>query len=62
MPQAVKDCMDAGIRIKIVTGDTPGTAREIGRQIGLWTEEDSPDRLMTGVGSSRLRTRNCWTA
>lgn len=49
VPQAVKDCMDAGIRIKIVTGDTPGTAREIGRQIGLWTEEDSPDRLMTGV-------------
>ena len=25
VPQAVKDCMDAGIRIKIVTGDTPGT-------------------------------------
>lgn len=49
VPQAVKDCMDAGIRIKIVTGDTPGTAREIGRQIGLWTEEDTPDRLMTGV-------------
>lgn len=38
VPQAVKDCMDAGINIKIVTGDTPGTAREIGRQIGLWTE------------------------
>lgn len=49
VPQAVKDCMDAGISIKIVTGDTPGTAREIGRQIGLWTEADTPDRLMTGV-------------
>ncbi len=49
VPQAVKDCMDAGINIKIVTGDTPGTAREIGRQIGLWTEADTPDRLMTGV-------------
>lgn len=50
VPQAVKDCMDAGISIKIVTGDTPGTAREIGRQIGLWTEADTPDRLMTGCG------------
>lgn len=49
VPQAVKDCMHAGIRIKIVTGDTPGTAREIGRQIGLWTEKDTPDHLITGV-------------
>lgn len=49
VPQAVQDCMQAGISIKIVTGDTPGTAREIGRQIGLWTEQDTPDRLMTGV-------------
>ena len=53
VPQAVKDCMDAGISIKIVTGDTPGTAREIGRQIGLWTEADTPDRLMTGVEFER---------
>ena len=36
VPQAVKECIDAGIQIKIVTGDTPGTAKEIGRQIGLW--------------------------
>lgn len=49
VPQAVQDCMDAGISIKIVTGDTPGTAKEIGRQIGLWSDADTPDRLMTGV-------------
>ena len=35
VPAAVKGCCRCGIRIKIVTGDTPGTAREIGRQIGL---------------------------
>ena len=40
---AVKTCMDAGINIKIVTGDTPGTAIEIGRQIGLWKETDQKD-------------------
>ena len=43
---SVKDCIDAGIGIKIVTGDTPGTAREIGRQVGLWKEGDDPERQM----------------
>ena len=35
VPDAVKKCQSAGIRVKIVTGDTPGTATEIARQIGL---------------------------
>ena len=43
---SIKNCLDAGIGIKIVTGDTPGTAREIGRQVGLWTENDDPERQM----------------
>lgn len=37
---AVNECLNAGISVKIVTGDTPGTAKEIGRQIGLWKETD----------------------
>jgi len=41
VPVAVKECIDAGIDIKIVTGDTPGTAVEIGRQIGLDCPEGS---------------------
>lgn len=48
VPDAVRACMDAGIRIKIVTGDTPGTAREIGRQIGLWQEGDGDRNQITG--------------
>ena len=43
---SVKDCLDAGIGIKIVTGDTPGTACEIGRQVGLWKDDDDPERQM----------------
>ena len=43
---SIQDCLNAGIGIKIVTGDTPGTAKEIGRQIGLWTESDSVERQM----------------
>ena len=40
---AVRSCMDAGIDIKIVTGDTPATAIEIGRQLGLWKDTDQKD-------------------
>ena len=43
---SIHECLDAGVGIKIVTGDTPGTAREIGRQVGLWNEDDDPERQM----------------
>lgn len=48
VPAAVKECIDAGISIKIVTGDTPATAREIGRQIGIWTDADTDNNIITG--------------
>lgn len=35
VPVAIEECVHAGIRINIVTGDTPATAKEIARQIGL---------------------------
>ncbi|MDR0686972.1 MAG: calcium-translocating P-type ATPase, PMCA-type [Dysgonamonadaceae bacterium] len=49
VPEAISDCIDAGIDIKIVTGDTPGTAKEIGRQIGLWRTGEPEDHHITGV-------------
>lgn len=49
VPDAVRTCLDAGIQVKIVTGDTPGTAKEIGRQIGLWNQEDTDRNHMTGT-------------
>jgi Ca2+-transporting ATPase len=48
VPAAVKECMDAGITVKIVTGDTPETAKEIARQIGLWTDVDTERSIITG--------------
>ena len=45
VPAAVKECLEAGIAVKIVTGDTPATAAEIARQIGLCPTESS---LLTG--------------
>ena len=41
VPAAIEDCLGAGIEVKIVTGDTVGTATEIGRQVGLWKETDT---------------------
>jgi Ca2+-transporting ATPase len=49
VPDAVKNCIDAGISVKIVTGDTPGTAKEIGRQIGLWNENEPETHHLTGT-------------
>ncbi len=48
VPEAVRKCIAAGISIKIVTGDTQNTAREIGRQIGLWQEGDTDRNIITG--------------
>ena len=42
VPAAISECMDAGIKVKIVTGDTSATAIEIARQIGIW-HDDIPD-------------------
>ncbi|MCM1296757.1 MAG: calcium-translocating P-type ATPase, PMCA-type, partial [Muribaculaceae bacterium] len=55
VPDAVAEVLNAGIKVKIVTGDTPGTAKEIGRQIGLWDDSKDTDRnIITGVEFAAL--------
>jgi Ca2+-transporting ATPase len=54
VPEAVKNCLSAGINVKIVTGDTPGTAKEIGRQIGLWQENEPDAHHITGTEFAAL--------
>ncbi len=44
VPAAIAECETAGIRVVMITGDYPATARTIARQIGLL----SPDNFMTG--------------
>lgn len=46
VPDAVKAAKEAGIKVKIITGDNPATATEIARQAGL---SDNP-RALLGVG------------
>lgn len=48
VPQAMQQCTEAGIKVKIVTGDTSLTAIEIARQAGLWNEYDTDENFITG--------------
>lgn len=47
---AIQECKTAGIRVVMITGDYPGTAQNIARQIGLWQMGE----IMTGADLSRL--------
>ena len=54
VPDAVRECLQAGIAVKIVTGDTAATACEIARQVGLWTDGDGERQLITGTDFAAL--------
>jgi Ca2+-transporting ATPase len=58
VPEAVRECTTAGIRVIMITGDYPLTAQNIGRQIGL----DHTEQCITGaeleqMGEGDLRQR-----
>lgn len=58
VPAAVTECRNAGIEVKIVTGDTTATAREIGRRIGLWSDDtDTDSNIITGPEFEALDER-----
>lgn len=54
VPAAVQECLDAGINVKIVTGDTSATAIEIARQIGIWDKETPDYAQITGPDFAAL--------
>ncbi len=63
VPMAVEECTKAGIRVIMITGDYPVTAKNIGRQIGLenWTECITGQELNTMTDdelSERIRRVN----
>ncbi len=52
VPSAVQTCRQAGIEVKIVTGDTSATAIEVARQIGIGVT--SPEQTITGAAYAEL--------
>ena len=48
VPNAVNQCQQAGIEVKVVTGDTQATAIEIARQIGVWHDDTPKEAALTG--------------
>ena len=54
VPDAVKQCVSAGIQVKIVTGDTSATAIEIARQIGIWDKQTPAEAQITGPDFAAL--------
>ena len=64
VPAAVKECRQAGIEVKVVTGDTAATALEIGKQIGVFEEENEnigADGEMTSLDEQMI-TGEQWEA
>ena len=64
VPAAVKECRNAGIEVKIVTGDTAATALEIGKQIGIFEDENKnigADGEMTSLDEQMI-TGEEWEA
>ncbi len=54
VPQAVKECLDAGIKVKVITGDTSATAIEISKEIGIWDDNTPKSAHITGSEFSIL--------
>ena len=55
VPDAVGRCKDAGIRVILVTGDHPDTARAIAGLAGILPRDAGADAVITGDQLERLR-------
>lgn len=54
VPQAIKECYDAGIKVIMITGDFPITAKSIANQIGLASE----GTIITGSEMTTINDRD----
>jgi Ca2+-transporting ATPase len=54
VPPAIQACRDAGVMVKVVTGDNIQTSIEVARQIGLWEEGDKPEEVWLGSEFAKL--------
>lgn len=57
VPEAVSDCRSAGIRVMMITGDYPATAKMIARQAGLDAESVVTGTEMQALSDDELALR-----
>jgi Ca2+-transporting ATPase len=57
IPAAVDQCRDAGIRVVMITGDYPATARTIAAQAGLDTADILSGDALAALDDRQLQTR-----
>jgi Ca2+-transporting ATPase len=62
VPPAIAACSTAGVRVKVVTGDSPETAREVARQVGLWGAGEPESAHLTGSEFGALPDAQAATA
>ena len=55
VPEAIKECYSAGIKVKMITGDYPGTAQAIARQVGLASDQVITGPELEKISDSELR-------
>ena len=54
VPQAISQCLGAGVQVKMVTGDSPATARQIALQTGICTPQSPDEAYITGSEFDQL--------
>jgi P-type Ca2+ transporter type 2C len=57
VPEAIRQCYKAGVRVIMITGDYPGTAQNIARQIGLEASDIITGAELTSMNDLELRQR-----
>lgn len=57
VPEAVKECRLAGIRVVVITGDYPTTARAIARQAGIGDGEPLTGEMLDNMSDAELGER-----
>jgi Ca2+-transporting ATPase len=57
IPEAIRQCRAAGIRVVMITGDYPATARTIARQAGLDADEILSGDTLAATSDAELQAR-----
>ena len=65
MPEAVKQCVKAGIKVRMVTGDNKATAKAIAKECGIINAKNAHSLVMEGPEFIKLIggviCKNCQT-